>query len=181
MKCMFKGCVAFNQPISGLKTSLVTDMSSMFYGCSAFDQPVSTLDTSNVTTTLCMFMSCSKFNQPVGSFNTAKVTTMSTMFHSCPAFNQPLDALTFSALNATTSLDDFKMGTGVFSTANYDALLLKWKATLDGFGATVPTTWKTMKPNMGNAKYTKAPSAAAAAHAALKALGWTITDGGPTP
>ena len=33
----------------------------------------------------------------------------------------------------------------------------------------------------GSAQYTKAPSAAETARAALVAAGWTITDGGPTP
>jgi len=58
------------------------------------------------------------------------------------------------------------------NTASYDQILIRAEATNSN----------TVNLHAGSAKYTKAPSAAATARAALIAdHSWTITDGGPTP
>ena len=58
------------------------------------------------------------------------------------------------------------------NTASYDQILIRAEATNSN----------TVNLHAGSAQYTKAPSAAATARAALIAdHSWTITDGGPTP
>ena len=87
MNGMFRGCSAFNRPIS-FDTSLVTTMADMFYECSVFNQPIS-FDTSQVTIMTAMFQGCIAFNQPI-SFDTSQVTTMASMFYECSVFDQPI-------------------------------------------------------------------------------------------
>jgi surface protein len=101
--------------------------------------------------------------------NFSGVTTMQYF-----AYVSSLTTLTFPAtvsfaactswVNAFTSV--------TLDPTSYDAILVRNDAT----NANTPVTL-----TGGSSKYTKAPSAAATARAALVTLGWSITDGGPTP
>lgn len=71
--------------LSGLDTSMATDMSEMFF---LFDNlkelNLDGLDTSNVTTMASMFYNCSGLAElDVSSFNTSNVTSMDSMFYGC--------------------------------------------------------------------------------------------------
>lgn len=102
------------------------------------------------------------------------------MFYGSSPFNQPLSSWNLAGLNINSALDNFmglKTGSGVYSTANYDALLIGWNNNKLAVSNGV-ANWRTdLRPNFGGAKYT-AGGAAATARAALVTYGWTITDGG---
>ena len=76
---------AFNQPLSLVDTSKVTNMHYMFCVASAFNQPLN-LETTSVTNMRGMFRGASAFNQPL-SFITSGVTDMSQMFYSASALS----------------------------------------------------------------------------------------------
>jgi surface protein len=193
----FRGCTAFNQPVTNWNTASVTDMSFMLLGCSTFNQSVSSWNTASVTTMTWLFRDCSAFNQPVSSFNTssvtsmtsmftnaiafnqsvsgfstASVTDMSFMFFGCTAFKQSVANFSLAGLNAIGSLNSFANSTNINATStttNYDNTLIAWSAQL-------PLSFA-QSPNFGAAKYSA--GAAATARAALVTAGWSITDGGP--
>ena len=85
-----------------------------------------------------------------------------------------LNTQTFDASVSFAGVTTFQNAWSVTSldTASYDAILVRNDAT----NSNTPVTL-----TAGSAQYTKAPSAAETARAALVAAGWTITDGGPTP
>ena len=76
---MFAGCSVFNQDISVLNTSNVTNMSYMFSGCSMFDNNgsnnINELITGKLTNASYMFESCFKFNRYIGNWNMSEVET----------------------------------------------------------------------------------------------------------
>ncbi|MBQ3665122.1 MAG: BspA family leucine-rich repeat surface protein [Lachnospiraceae bacterium] len=71
--------------LSGIDTSLVTNMDNLFYGDSSVTLlNLSTFDTSNVTSMANMFYGCSKLAAvDLSSFDTSKVTSMTSMFCNC--------------------------------------------------------------------------------------------------
>jgi len=171
---VIQNCRTFNQALPW-DTSKVTTLASAFMNCSAFDQ-VLAWDTSSCTHFSNTFYGATAYNQPT-RWNTSKAVTLNGMFNGAAKFNQDVSGFTFSAINVANGATGFLNGATAFNTANYDALLVRWQAELTAGGSTLrndlaPTTV---------AKYTKAPSAAATARAALVAAGWNITDGGPTP
>jgi surface protein len=83
----------FNRDISGLDTSMVTNMSSMF-SYSGFTNSGQLLaptiggwDTANVTSMRSMFSDNVAFNLDVSGWDTSKVTDMSWMFKGAKTFN----------------------------------------------------------------------------------------------
>ena len=94
MSFMFKGSVAFNQPIEGWNVSNVTNMSGLFSGIvndnNLLNQPIENWNVSNVTDMSSMFDGAVYFNQPIGDWNVSNVTNMSRMFYRAGDFNQPI-------------------------------------------------------------------------------------------
>ena len=120
------------------------------------------------------FRSATAFNQPIGSWNVANVTDMDIMLRST-AFNQ--DISNWNIVKVSTATNFLQQNTAL-STANYDALLIGWEATLQsahsgGSGYTLTPSW-----HFGSAKYTDGGAAATARASLISNFNWSITDGG---
>ena len=152
----------------------VGNMSNTFRDCDVFTGKTSNWDTSSVTNMNSMFRNAELFNSDCSSWDVSNVTLMNLMFSNTNLFDQNLESWNISKV---TIFGNFKT-VGVFSTANYDALLIGWNNTLlaefpGGAGYTL-----TPSISVGNSQYT-AGGAAEAARTSLEAVfNWTITDGG---
>ena len=174
MSNTFRDCDVFTGKTSNWDTSSVTNMNGMFRNAELFNSDCSSWDVSSLTTIVSMFQQARAFNQDIGAWDVSNVTNMSNMFSTTNLFDQNLESWNISKV---TTFGNFKT-VGVFSTANYDALLIGWNNTLltefpGGAGYTL-----TPQVDFGNSQYT-AGGAAEAARTSLGAVfNWTITDGG---
>jgi surface protein len=126
---MFGGCSSLESiNLSGLDTSMVTNMCNMFSGCSSLESlNLSSFDTSKVTSMGYMFSSCTKLaSLDVSSFDTSKVTDMSCMFSGCSSLTSLNLGGCFNTSNVTymghmfyncSSLTSLDLGEK-FSTSN---------------------------------------------------------------
>ena len=174
MGIMFFGCSGLTSiNVSSFNTSIVANMAYMFYDCDSLTSlDVSSFNTSNVTNMSNMFRQCLVLTSlDVSSFVTSSVTTMVQMFLNCNALTSIVGVEDFviTDLNGVNDLNFF-LTNGKMTTAQYDALLVKWEAQASGIPA--------MTPHFGGSKYTGG-GAAATAHASLTDVyGWSIGDGG---
>jgi surface protein len=88
MQGFLRGALIFNQPLSALNTSRVTNFSECFYSARAFNQALSAWSTAAATNLSYMFYDARAFNQNIAGWNTAAVTSL---------------AYTFAALETTLS------------------------------------------------------------------------------
>ena len=173
MASMFIYCSSLTSlDVSNFDTSSVTNMSYMFYTCSNLTSlDVSNFDTSSVTSMYQMFHTCSSLTSlDVSNFDTSSVTSMYQMFYNCNALTSLVGAEDFdiTGLNSTNDLDGF-IRTGRMTTAQYDALLVKWDAQ---------SVLSNLSPNFGASQYTAGSAAATARANLISSDGWTIADGG---
>ncbi|WP_257000502.1 BspA family leucine-rich repeat surface protein, partial [Listeria monocytogenes] len=91
--------------VSGLDTSVVTNMNTMFTYCSALEElDVSHFDTSSVTTMYGMFWQCGLLEKlDVSNFDTSSVTNMNSMFADCKSL-EILDVSNWDT-SSVTSVD----------------------------------------------------------------------------
>ena len=169
----FYGCTNLTEFTAGsTDTSSVTNMVQMFRVCSGLTSlDVSSFDTSSVTNMAGMFHTCTGLtNIDVSSFVTTTVSDMSYMFYNTGALTSMVgvEDWDITGLNGTGDLTSFLFG-GKMTTAQYDNLLINWRAQ-DPFNG--------MTPSFGASTYTGG-GAAATARAELIAIdGWSISDGG---
>ena len=85
MSYMFNSCTNLTSlDLSGLDTSVVTDMSSMFSRCGIIGIDLSGLDTSAVTDMSSMFNACESLaSLDLSGFDTSAATNMISMFNNC--------------------------------------------------------------------------------------------------
>lgn len=179
MQSMFLNNSAFNTSIDNWDVSEVTNMNQMFRG-SVYNQQLNSWDVSNVTNTQKMFSFPvsgvgGNFNQPLSNWNVSNVTTMQEMFKKNTAFNQDISSWNIVKVSNATN---FMQNVSTFSTANYDALLIGWEATLQsahsgGSGYTLTPSW-----HFGDSQYTDGGAAATARASLISNFNWSITDGG---
>ena len=134
---MFQGAQD-NFSVAGISynTLLPTQMPSMFADTLLFNQDLSWLDVSSVTEGASIFYGARAFNQDLSSWNVSNMTSMNNMFRNATSFNQDLSAWNFH-LNAT--IGDFISLSGM-SPANYSKLLIKLAAR-DWTGRTASKTF----------------------------------------
>tara|TARA_R110000737_G_scaffold216896_1_gene233367 strand:- start:18 stop:380 length:363 start_codon:yes stop_codon:yes gene_type:complete len=106
----------------------------------------------------------------LSNFDTSSVTNMREMFYDCNALTSLVGAEDFNitGLNSTNDLTGF-IRTGRMTTAQYDALLVKWDAQ---------SVFSNLSPNFGASQYTAGSAAATARANLISSDGWTISDGG---
>ncbi|EAD4970394.1 BspA family leucine-rich repeat surface protein [Listeria monocytogenes] len=102
--------------VSGLDTSVVTNMNTMFTYCSALEElDVSNFDTSSVTNMNTMFRDCELLEKlDVSNWDTSSVTTMASMFQNCYALEK-LDVSNFDTSSVTTMAYMFRNCTALKS------------------------------------------------------------------
>ena len=109
MSMLFSGCYQVKTiDVSGWDTSNVTDMSSMFSSCYGLTNlDVSGWDTSNVTDMTYMFNKCSKLTGlDLSGFDTSSVTNMQHMFDGCSQLTS-LELNSWITSNVTDMTDMF--------------------------------------------------------------------------
>ena len=172
----FSGCTNLTEFTAGsTDTSSVTNMSAMFQNCSGLTSlDVSSFDTAIVTDMSYMFFVCSGLNSiDVSSFDTSSVADMFAMFHVCSGLTSIVGVEDFiiTGLDGTSDLSSF-LTIGKMTTAQYDNLLINWKAQ-DPFNG--------MTASFGASKYTGGGAAATARQDLIDIDGWSISDGGIAP
>jgi surface protein len=107
--------------------SNVTSMREVFRGAIAFNQPIVDWDTSNVTIMLKMFNGATAFNQDIGSWDVSNVTNMEDMFDNAFAFNQDIGAWNVSNV---LSFGQFMRGKTAanYSATNLDSIYNGWSS-----------------------------------------------------
>jgi surface protein len=115
---MFSGCKVFNQDLSTLNTSPISDMGQMFNGCTAYTGiGTQTWDVSNVTVMDDMFNGCSSFNRGLNVWGPAlgKVESFARMFKDCQQYSQPMDTWDTSGVGVTNRMDGMFQNCTVFN------------------------------------------------------------------
>ena len=177
MSYMFLGCGTLTSlDVSSFVTTSVTNMRNMFQGCNALTSlDVTSFVTTSVGNMSSMFVSCTGLiSLDVSSFSTGNVTDMSLMFQGCAALTSivGVEDLDITGLNSIGDLNNF-LTVGKMTTAQYDALLVKWEAQASGIPA--------MTASFGASKYTGGGAAATARQDLIDIDGWSISDGGIAP
>ena len=149
----FAGCTVFNAPIENFPTGSVTVFSAFLQGARAFNQPLNGLDVSSGTTFNGFLQNTNAFDQPLGELDIANATNMSNFFY---------------GFGGITEL----------STANYDATLIGWEATLQAAYPSGAGYTATININMGVSTYTFGGAGESARTSLISTFGWTISDGG---
>ena len=165
METMFFQATAFNSDISLWNVSNVTRMSTMFFQVTAFNSDISNWNVSNVTTFLNMFFQATAFNSDISNWNVSNANDMTNMFFQVTAFNSDISLWDFGAV---TKLSGFMFGKTFsnYSSANYDALITRWRNNAQN----------NLNVNMGTIKYSSAVTADRTYLTGTK--NWTIIDGG---
>ena len=169
----FYGCINLTEFTAGsTDTSAVSFMGRTFRGCSGLtSMNISSIDTTNVTKLEQTFYGCSGVTSlDLSSFNTASVSNMNSMARNCSALTSivGVEDWDITGLNSTGDLTNF-LTSGKMTTAQYDALLIKWEAQASGIPA--------MAAKFGASILTLGGAADAAKQSLINTYGWTIGDG----
>ena len=159
---MFSGATSANPDVSKWDVSSVTDMRHMFSGATSANPDVSRWDVSNVIDMGWMFSRVTSANPDVRNWDVSSVTDMAYMFSRATSANPDVSKWNFSSV---TSMLDMFNNSG-FTTANYDALLIKLAGT----------SLRNVELGVSPIKYSS--DAAKTARDTLQDRGWTIRDGG---
>ena len=172
----FFGCNALTDfTVGTADSSLVNNMLRMFQSCTSLTSlNLSALDTSSVNNVATMFYNCTSLETiDVSGLDTALVSNMSAVFRDCISATSivGVEDWDITGLNSTGDLTNF-LTVGSMTTAQYDALLVKWRAQ-DPFNG--------MTPSFGASTYTGGSAAATARQDLIDIDGWSISDGGIAP
>ena len=168
----FWGCTNLTEfTVGSTDTSGVNNMQLMFRECIGLTSlDLSSLNTSLVTNMYAVFNRCYGLTSLNVSFDTSSATVMSYMFEICVALTSivGVEDWDITGLNGTGSLNGFIVA-GKMTTAQYDNLLINWRAQ-DPFNG--------MTPSFGASEYTGGGAAATARQDLIDIDGWSISDGG---
>lgn len=152
-----------------------TNFNSAFYGCANLTEVTAgSTDTSAVASLYQAFQGCTSLTSVnLVGFNTSNVDAMLNTFQGCNALTSMAGVEDFdiTGLSNAAYLNNFLTG-GKMTTAQYDALLVKWRAQ-DPFNG--------MTPSFGASTYTGGSAAATARQDLIDIDGWAISDGGIAP
>jgi hypothetical protein len=180
LSLMFHQCVSLTTcDFSSWNTSVCTNIDRTFANCDNFNGDVSTWDVSNATFVGniygATFTSCFAFNSDIGGWDISNITSVRVMMYNCDAFDRSL--ANWDVANITAANSFMSLASGL-STANYDATLVGWEATLEAAypsGAGSPN----VNINFGGSQYSNAlMNVGEARYNLINVFGWTITDGG---
>ncbi len=109
-RAMLEQMIDNSKDVTGVCTTLVTDMSRLLENHSNFDQDISSWDVSNVTDMYAMFQDASSFNGDLSGWNVSSVTDMNYMFNNASSFNQDISGWCVSQINSKPT--DFDTNAG---------------------------------------------------------------------
>ena len=179
LQSMFYQSTSFDEDIGGWDVSNVINMRTMFncqFTIGIFNQDISNWNTSNVQDMSFMFQGQTNFNQSIGGWNMSSVTTIRRMLERATSFDQNLE--NWDITNVTDAKDFLKSASGL-STANYDATLVGWEATLQAAYPNGSGYTPTISIHFGGSQYSSAlMNVGEARYNLVNVFGWTITDGG---
>jgi surface protein len=172
----FRGCSVFTGKVSNWDVSNVTAMSGIFRLTSLFNSDLTGWDVSNVQRLNSSFQGATSFNQPIGVWDVGNVETFQLTFGTSN-FDQDL-----SSWNIVKGADfvSFKTSGNAFSTANYNAILIGWEATLQAAypnGSGYPNLGAGVTAGFGSSIFS-GTNASASRSSLENTYNWTITDGG---
>jgi len=189
---------SFNKDINHWDVSNVTNINFMFYGAGSFNQPLNNWDVSNVTDMIFVLRGTS-FNQDLSNWDVSGLTETRDMFHDTPFtgtgvenwdvsnvtnFSRMFDNSSFNKdisfwdITNGSNFNDFLRINTTLSTANYDAILIGWNATLQATYPNGSGYTPSIGIDFGNSEYTGGGAAEAARTSLINNFNWTITDGG---
>jgi hypothetical protein len=97
----FADLPAFNEDLSGLNVSKVTDFSYTFYGDTLFNSNISGWAVGTAATNMSyMLYGCAAFNRSLSSWTPSNVTNIGYMLYGCSAFNSALFTSTGNVTDA---------------------------------------------------------------------------------
>ena len=132
-------------------------------------------DTSGMISFRSAFGSDLVFNPDVSGWDISNTTSIESAFSNCDSFDQNLSNWDITSLSSATNF--MQSATGL-STANYDATLIGWEATLQAAFPSGSGYTPTINIHFGGSTYTLGGAAEAARTSLISTFGWTITDGG---
>ena len=169
----FKGCNNLTMSATDEPTITSTSMAEIFNDCFALvsTSGFSAWDMSSVTN-ISQMLRDTLMNAPINAWDVSNVTNMTSTLAGNTAFNQ--DISSWDVAKVTTGSNFLLSGSG-FSTANYDALLIGWEATLqsqfpNGSGYSLSPSWRFQTA------YTGGGAAATARASLVSNYNWTIVD-----
>ena len=172
IQAMFYQCSSLTSlDVSNFDTSSATNFSSVFRQLTLTSLDVSNFDTSSATYMGYMFTDSNNLTSlDLSNFDTSSAQSMRNMLN-CSSLTSIVGAEDFdiTSFNATNGLNSFMDSNGKMTTAQYDALLVKWDAQ---------SVLSNLSPNFGASKYTAGSAAATARANLISSDGWTISDGG---
>lgn len=169
---MYALCTSLNCNIT-FDSTILTQLRDTFSGATSFNGQI-TLNTPNVTDVASFLQNTTSLNNSsVSNFDTSNWTNLNSFF-----LNSGVDqSLATWDITSMTSAANFLLG-GQLSTANYDATLVGWEATLQAAYPSGAGYTPVININFGSSQYTLGGAADAARASLISTFGWTITDGG---
>tara|TARA_R110000782_G_C14716496_1_gene403728 strand:+ start:23 stop:973 length:951 start_codon:yes stop_codon:yes gene_type:complete len=174
----FRNCTSLTTlNVSSWDVASIDNMLSMFFGCTSLTAlDVSSWDVSGVDSMFATFRSCDSLaTLDVSSWDVGAVTSMRETFMRADLFDQSL--ANWNIINVTTFFR-FMLQSDGLSTANYDATLIGWEATLQATYPSGTGYTPTINIDFGGSIYTSGGTADTARQSLVSNFGWTITDGG---
>lgn len=132
-------------------------------------------DTSGMTSFRRAFSNGPVFNPDVSGWDMSNTTSIESAFSNCDSLDQNLSNWDITNLSNATN---FMLGSTGLSTANYDATLIGWEATLQAAFPSGSGYTPTINIHFGGSQYTSAGAGGTARASLISTFGWTITDGG---
>ena len=152
-----------------------TSFLKSFFGCvnlqlTATDSP----NLSNAPTLQNMFRGCVSLNPSISHWDVSNITNMRALLQQT-LFNQNIGSWDITSVS---NFQDFIKLTNALSTANYDAILIGWEATLQATYPNGSGYTPIISIDFGGAEYTGGGAAATARASLISNFSWSITDGG---